>query len=70
MDRMFSVPLQLHGISALSIFIYNKFLMHMFMYSFLEVYSAYACIYNADMCMSNDLEEKTYNNVHDCVAGC
>lgn len=42
------------------------------MYSFLQVYSAYACIqiYNADMCMSNDLEEKMYNNVHDCVAGC
>lgn len=30
----------------------------------------YACIYNADMCMSNDLEEKMYNNVRDCVAGC
>lgn len=40
------------------------------MYSFLQVYSAYVCIYNADMCMSNDLEEKMYNSVHDCVAGC
>lgn len=30
----------------------------------------YVCIYNVDMCMFNDLEEKMYNNVRDCVVGC
>lgn len=30
----------------------------------------YVCIYNVDMCMFNDLEEKMYNNVYDCVVGC